>query len=173
MRNPTIMTVILLTLPLTFMACNGGSKNPFKDPPLKDEMSFSYLETTDYKGRTMEETIDIRFEKRNDGMFDCIKTYTDKYGPREQEPLKVDGFFKYNEVMDTLASSHPLWRDPQVLASGNIGRMKVVEDTYNGKSVYACLQGDHEKQYYDMETGFLEGAYIDTGNAKETVIRIE
>ncbi len=136
-------------------------------------MSLSYEETGQYKGRTMKKTIDIRFEKAGDGMFDCIKTYTDKYGSREQDPLKVDGFFKYNDVMDTLVSSHPLWRDPRVLASGNIGTMKVVEDTYNGKRVYVCLQGDHEKQYYDMETGFLEGAYIDTGDAKETVVRVK
>jgi hypothetical protein len=119
----------------------------------------------------MKKTIGIVFEKRGDGMFDCVKTYADKYGPRKQDPLKVDGFFKYNKVMDTLVSSHPLWRDPQVLASGNTGTMKVVRDTYNGKSVYACLQGGHQKQYYDMDTGFLEGAYIDTGKAKETVVR--
>ncbi len=173
MRSPTIMTVLLLTLSLPFMACGSGSKNPFKDPPLKDEMSFSYQQTTEYQGQTMEETVDIRFEKRDDGMFDSIKTFTDKYGPREQDPLKVDGFFMYNKVMPTLAPGGPLWRDPKVLASGNIGTMKVVEDTYNDKKVYTCLQGDNSKQYYDMETGFLEGAYIDTGKAKETVVRLQ
>jgi len=173
MRNHTMMTVLLLTLSLPFVGGGCGSRNPFKEPPLKEEMSFSYLETTEYRGKTTKRTIDIRFEKRADGMFDCIEIYIDKYGSSEQAPLKVDGFFKYNKIMDTLASSHPIWRDPKVLASGNIGRMKVVKDTYNGKSVYACLPGDHEKEYYDMETGFLEGGYIDTGNVKETVVRMK
>ena len=173
MKNPTVMGFILLTLSWVVMGCGDGSGTTFKKPPLKDEVSFSYQQIAESQGRTMEKTIDIRFEKRDDGMFDCIKTYTDKYGPRERAPLKVDGFFKYNEVMDTLVSSHPLWREPKVLASGNIGSMKVVEDTYNGKSVYVCLQGDNEKQYYDKETGVLEGAYIDTGKVKETVVRLE
>lgn len=166
-------TVFLLTLCLLFMACDGGSRNPFKDPPLKDEMSFSYQETSEYKGRTMEKTIDIRFERRDDGMFDSIKTYTDKNGPWEQEPLKVDEYFKYNKVMDTLAGGASLWIDPKILASGNIGTMKIVEDTYNGKSVYVCLQGDRHSQYYDKETGFLEGYYLETDKVKETLVRIE
>lgn len=172
MRNPTI-AILFLILSLSLMSCGDGSNNTFKEPPLTEKMSFTYQETTEYKGKVLKKTIGIRFQKRDDGMFDSIKTYTDKYGSREQDPLIVDGFFKYNKVMDTLISSHPLWRDPNVLASGNIGSMDVVEDTFNGKNVYACLQGEHEKQYYDMETGFLEGAYIDTGKAKETVVRTE
>jgi len=163
----------ILMISLSFMYCGCKKLNTTRDAPLKDEMSFTYQQSAEYKGQPLEETIEIRFEKRDDGMFDSIKTYTDKYGPREQDPLKVDEFFRYNEVMDTLVSSHPLWRDPKVLSSGNIGTMKIVEETYNGKRVYVCLQGDHEKQYYDMETGFLEGAYTDTGDAKETIVRVE
>ena len=107
MRRPIMMTVLLLALALPFAGCSVGNRNPFKKAPLTEEMSFSYRETTEYKGRTMVKTIGIRFVKRDDGMFDSIKTYTDKHGPREQDPLMVDGFFKYNKVMDTLVSTHP------------------------------------------------------------------
>ncbi len=157
------------------MACdrNDGEPSILTKAPLQEEMSFSYSVTTEYQGKTSEETVDMRFEKRDDGMFDCIKTFIDKYGPSEQDPLEVDGYFKYNKIMDTLSPGGPLWRDPRVLASGNIGTMKIVEDTYNGKSVYACLQGDRHTQYYDMETGFLEGSYHETDKVKEIVVREE
>ena len=169
------MTVLLLNLSLLFMACSGGDGNPstLTKAPLQEEMSFSYRVTTEYQGKTMNEIVDMRFEKRDDGMFDSIKTFTDKYGPRQQDPLMVDGFFKYNKIMDTLTPGGPLWRDPKVLASGNIGTMRIVKDTYNGKSVYVCLQGDRHAQYYDRETGFFEGSYHETDKVKETVVRIE
>jgi len=170
MKNTTMMTALLLALSLMLLGCG---QNLFKEAPLKDGMSFTYQEDSEYQGRQMHKTIGIRFEKRDDGMFDSIKTWTDKYGSSEHDPLKVDGFFKYNKIMDTLISCHPFYRDPKILASGNIGRMKVVESTYNGKRVYECVQGDHQSQYYDMETGFLEGAFVDTGKAKETIVRIK
>jgi len=149
MKN-AIMVTILLAFSLLFLFCGCGEKNPFREPPLKEEISFSYHETSEHKerGRTMQETIDIRFEKRDAGMFDSIKTYTDKYGPREQDPLEVDGFFKYNKIMDLLVSHYVFWRDPKVLASGNIGTAKVEKGTYNGKTVYIHHSADYEKEYY-------------------------
>ncbi len=170
-----MMTTLLMILLILFIACGDGREpSVFTTAPLQNEMSFSYRESSELKGRGMiEKTIDIRFVKRDDGMFDCIKTYTNEFGPREQDPLKVNGFFKYNEVMDVLAGGAPLWIDPKVLASGSIGKMKIIEDTYNGKSVYACLQSERHTQYYDKETGFLEGYCHETDKAKETLVRIE
>jgi len=175
MRNPTIMIILMLTFSLSFIACSGssdGEPSILTAAPLQEEMSFSYKETTEYQGKTMEKTVDIRFVKKDNGMFDSIKTTTDKNGPYEGDPLEVSGFFKYNKIMDYLAPGGPLWRDPKALASGNIGTMKIVEDTFNNKSVYACLQGENHTQYYNMD-GFFEGSYRDTGKVKQTVVRLE
>lgn len=171
------MIVLFLTLLMPFMACNDGSRerSNLTKEPLQEEMSFSYQQTALHKerNRTMEKTINIRFVKKDNGMFDCIKTNIDESGAREMDPLEVDGFFKYNKIMDTLAGGAPLWRDPRILASGSSGRLKIVEDTYNGKEVYACLQSERHTQYYEKTTGFLEGYIHETDKVKETLARIK
>ena len=173
MRNPKIITIFFLILLLPFVTGGCGNKSPFKDPPLKDEMAFSYQETTVYKGRTSEMNIDVKFVKKGYGMFNCIETKTDKNGVSEQYLLEVDGFFKYNVIMDTLVSSHPLWLDPKLLASSKANNIEVIEGTYNGKSVYVYLVSPSWKGYYDKVTGFLEGGEVDTGKLQETLVRID
>ena len=172
MKSMVLTAVFSLVLSLSIISCDGNKPN-VKNAPLKNDMAFTYNETITYKGRSLSKTTSFKFEKAGDNLFTCHRTITDKNGSQEQESLQVDGFFMYNEVMDMLVSSYPLWRNPKDLASGNIGTMKVIEGTHNGKSVYTTIQSDNERAHYAMDTGFLEGAHIDLGDKSQTVVRID
>ena len=172
MKNKVLTAVFCLAFSLSMTSCSGNFPGD-NSAPLKNEMALAYKETITYKGRELSKTISLKFVKTGNNLFTCYRTVTDKNGPWKDDPLQVDQFFRYNKIMDYNVSGYSLWRNPKDLASGKIGRMEIIQSVYNGKKVYATILSDKNKAYYDMDTGFLEGAHIDLGDKSQTVVRIK
>ena len=169
-----ILSAILL---FVFLLSGCGGDESVKEAPLKEDLTLTYNITQSLKDKTMFQTEIFRFEKTGENQFILHRTVKDKYGDNKVDPLEVDGYFIYNEVLTTNVGGTDIWMDPVQLASGklkDLGKLEISEGTYNGREVYILHWDKDYKAYYAKNTGLCEGSVqeIRDKQIKEIVVRV-
>jgi len=160
-----------------FLVVGCGGEESVKEPPLKGNMTLTYSISQSMGSKSLSKTETLRFEKTGDDQFLLHRTASEDFGDHEADPLRVDGFFIYNELLTANIGGNSVWMDPVQLASGklkDLGKLEITEGTYNGREVYVLHWDEDYKAYYAKDTGLCEGSVqeIRDKQINETVVRV-
>ena len=168
-----VLPVVLFVLVLI----GGGGDASVGEAPLKENMTLTYDVTQSLRGKSLHKIETVRFEKTGENQFLLHRMVREDYGDYEADPLQVDSYFIYNEVLTANVGGNDIWNDPKQLVSGklkDLGKLKITQGTYNGRDVYILHWDDHYKAYYAKDTGLFEGSVeeIRDKQIKETIVRV-